>query len=79
MVLKLWGKYGVEKKRLLQSHLLEDDVCVPAADPLDGGHGKHDVALPVNVGVHDTQDVLEVGRDDQRHFGQEGELEKNET
>jgi hypothetical protein len=47
--------------------LLEDDVCVTATDSLDGGHGEHDVALPVNVRVHHTQDVLEVGRDHERH------------
>ena len=49
-------------------YLLEDDVGVPATDSLDGGHGEHDVALAVNVGVHDTQNVLEVGWDDQRHL-----------
>ena len=53
-------------------YLLEDDVGVTPADTLDGGHGEHDVPLAINVGVHHTQNVLEVGRDDQRHLGRDG-------
>ncbi len=51
------------------SYLLEYEVGVAPPDALDGGHGEHDVALPVNVGVEHTQDVLEVGGDHQRHGG----------
>ena len=49
--------------------LLEHDVGVAAADALDGGHGEHDVPLAVDVGVHHTEDVLEVLGDHQRHLG----------
>ena len=49
--------------------LLQDDVGVPAPDPLDGGEGEHDAGLALDVGVEDTQDVLEVGRHHQRHGG----------
>ena len=58
-------------EKLLLSHLLEDDVGVPPADALDGGHGEHDVSLAINVRVHDTQNVLEVLGDDQRHLGRD--------
>ena len=50
-------------------YLLEDEVSVTATDTLDGAHGEHDVPLSVDVGVHHTEDVLEVGGDDQRHLG----------
>ena len=50
-------------------YLLQDQVSISPTDTLDGGHGKHDGPLAVDVGVHHTEDVLEVGRDDQRHFG----------
>ena len=49
--------------------LLQDDVGVPAPDPLDGGEGEHDAGLAVNVGVQHTENVLEVGRNNQRHLG----------
>lgn len=49
------------------THLLKDEVCVSAPDALDGRQGKHDVALPVDVGVEHTQDVLKVGRNHQGH------------
>merc|ERR1719270_1265498 len=47
--------------------LLEHNVGVPAADTLDGGQREHDAGFSLNVGVEDTQDVLEVGRHHQRH------------
>ena len=50
-------------------YLLENEVSVTATDTLDSAHGEHDVSLSVDVGVHHTEDVLEVGRDDQRHLG----------
>jgi hypothetical protein len=40
--------------------LLADDVGEPTANTLDGGHGEHDLLLPIDVGVQQTQDVLEV-------------------
>jgi len=52
--------------------LLADHVRVPAPDSLDLGQGVHDLVLAVNVGVEQTQDVLElhVGLgDDERHDG----------
>ena len=52
--------------------LLEHDVGVAAPDALDGRHGEHDVPLAVDVGVHHTEDVLEVLRDHQRHLGSRG-------
>ena len=51
------------------AYLLEDKVGVPATNSLDGGDGEHDVPLAVNVGVHDTQNVLKRGGDNQRHLG----------
>merc|ERR1719188_1799739 len=45
--------------------LLQHDVGVAAPDALDGRHGEHDVPLAVDVGVHHTEDVLEVLRDHQ--------------
>merc|ERR1719330_2197245 len=44
------------------SCLLEDNVGVPAATALDRGHRKHDICFPLNVGVHDTKNVLEISR-----------------
>ena len=52
--------------------LLEHDVGVAAANSLDGRHSEHDVPLAVDVGVHHTEDVLEVGGDHQRHLGGRG-------
>jgi hypothetical protein len=40
--------------------LLADDVGVAATDTLDLGQGVHDLALSINVGVEETQDVLEL-------------------
>lgn len=49
-------------------YLLENNVGVSAPDTLNGGHGEHDVPLTVNVGVEHTQNVLEIGRNHQRHL-----------
>lgn len=42
--------------------LLADDVCETATDTLDLGQGVHDLALSVNVGVEETQDVRKLLR-----------------
>jgi hypothetical protein len=47
--------------------LLQDDVGVPAADTFDRGQSEHDVRLSLNVGVEDTENVLEVWGNHQRH------------
>ena len=39
-----------------------------AADAGDRRDGVHDLAPPIDVRVEHTQDVLEVGRDDERHL-----------
>lgn len=46
--------------------LLADDVGVAAADTLDGGEREHDLLLAIDVGVEQTQDVLELLPRDQR-------------
>ena len=45
---------------LVQVHvrLLADNVGVPPANTLDFGEGVHDLALAINVGVEETQNVL---------------------
>jgi hypothetical protein len=40
--------------------LLADQVGVAATNTLDLGQGVHDLLLAVNIGVEQTQDVLEV-------------------
>ncbi|KAL7528629.1 hypothetical protein ACHAWF_002642 [Thalassiosira exigua] len=40
--------------------LLADKVCEPAPEALDFGEAEDDVPLALNVGVEDTQDVLEL-------------------
>lgn len=40
--------------------LLADQVGVAAANTLDLGQGVHDLLLSINVGVEETQNVLEV-------------------
>lgn len=40
--------------------LLADQVGVAATNTLDLGQGVHDVLLAVNIGVEQTQNVLEV-------------------
>lgn len=40
--------------------LLAHQVGVAATDTLDLGQGVHDLLLAVNIGVEQTQDVLEV-------------------
>ena len=40
--------------------LLADQVGVTATNTLDLGQGDHDLLLAVNIGVEQTQDVLEV-------------------
>ena len=49
--------------------LLQAEVGVTTTDTLDGGEGEHDAGLAVNVGVQHTENVLEVGRNNQRHLG----------
>jgi len=52
--------------------LLADDVGEAAPHTLDGGHGEHDLLLPIHVSVQQTQDMLEVLTGDQRHGGRGG-------
>jgi len=47
--------------------LLDDEVGVAPADSLHRRQGVHDLGLAVNVGVHDTQNMLKLGGDDERH------------
>ena len=49
--------------------LLQAEVGVTTTNTLDGGEGEHDAGLAVNVGVQHTENVLEVGRNNQRHLG----------
>ena len=49
-------------------YLLENEVSISATDTLNCGEGKHDVSLAIDVRVHNTKNVLEVLRDDQRHL-----------
>lgn len=48
--------------------LFTDQVRVSSADTFDGGQGEHDLVLSVNIGVKETQNVLEAslifGNDD---------------
>ena len=53
---------------ILISYLLENKVGITATDTLDGAHSEHDVSFAVNVGVHHTQNMLEVCRNNQRHL-----------
>jgi hypothetical protein len=46
--------------------LLADDVGEAAPNTLYGGHGEHDLLLPIHVGVQQTQNMLEVLAGDQR-------------
>ena len=41
----------------------------PPTNSLDRGECEHDACLSLNVGVEDTENVLEVGRHHQRHGG----------
>lgn len=47
--------------------LLQHNVGVAPTNTLDGRHGEHNLAPAINVGVHQTQDVLELLRQDERH------------
>ena len=47
--------------------LLDGEVGEAAAAALDGGERVHDLALTLHVRVHDTQNMLEVVGNDQRH------------
>lgn len=46
--------------------LLQHDVGETSADTLDGGHGEHHLTFAIDVRAEDTQNVLELFRDDQR-------------
>lgn len=39
--------------------LFADKIRVPPTDTLDGSEGVHDLPLPLDIGVEETQDVLE--------------------
>ena len=47
--------------RQIDIGLLAHQVGVTATDTLDLGQGDHDLLLAVNIGVEQTQDILEVG------------------
>merc|ERR1719402_978943 len=49
--------------------LLQGDVGKATAHTLDGGNGEHGVPLTLQVGVHHTENVLEVFWNYQSHFG----------
>jgi len=49
--------------------LLQTDVGESSTNSLDGRHGVHDLRLTVDVGVHHTKDVLELGGYHERHLG----------
>ena len=49
--------------------LLADKVREATTDTLDGAHGVHHLLATVNVGVEDTQHVLEVLGHHERHDG----------
>ena len=40
--------------------LLADDVCVSSSDSLDLGQGVHDLPSSINVGVEESENVLEL-------------------
>jgi hypothetical protein len=48
--------------------LAEDDVRVTATNTLDCGHSDWNLALSVNVGAHDTQNMLKLFGYDERHL-----------
>jgi hypothetical protein len=46
--------------------LLANDVSVAATHTFDGSHGVRNLAVAINVGVQDTQNMLELLWDNQR-------------
>jgi len=48
--------------------LLQAKIGVTTTNTLDGGEGEHDARLSVDVGIQNTKNVLEVGRNNQRHL-----------
>merc|ERR1719452_97198 len=46
----------------------EDEVGISATNSLNGSHSKHDLTTSINGGVEDTQNLLEIWGDNQRHF-----------
>lgn len=59
----------------LSGSLVDVNVGLAAADEgetatnsLDGGKGEWNLAVTIDVGVHHTMNVLELLRNDQRHF-----------
>ena len=55
--------------RLVDFGFFEDQVGEPSAHASDGGEGVSDFDVTIDVGVLDTEDVLEtVLVDDERHF-----------
>merc|ERR1719431_787020 len=43
-------------------------IGITTTNTLDGGEGEHDARLSVDVGIQNTKNVLEVGRNNQRHL-----------
>merc|ERR1719370_643981 len=48
--------------------LLQHNVGIPSTNTLNSSHGKHDISFSFNVCVHNTKDMLEVRRNNQRHL-----------
>ena len=48
--------------------LLQAKIGVTTTNTLDRGQGEHDASLSIDVGVKNTKNVLEVGRNNQRHL-----------
>ena len=49
--------------------LLQNDVGVSPSNTFDRGQSEHNVGLSLNVGVENTENVLEVRRHNKRHDG----------
>lgn len=56
---------------LVNVGLLEDNVGVTATNTPDGSHGEHNLTPAIDVGVHQTQDMLELFRYNQRLLREE--------
>jgi hypothetical protein len=63
------------------ANLLDDDVRVASTDTLDAGQGKHDLLFAVDIGVEETENVLEgvlVGDDESHGLSLEVVMSNNE-
>eukprot|EP01084_Bolivina_argentea_P263762 446556_1 len=71
--LELVGLEGTGAALGVDTSLLEDQVGETDTDTLDGAQGEGDLALTINVGVQETNDVLELANShsDGSHIGQQ--------